>query len=70
MGNQPITTYRMGQLSISVFENGENKSYVFQKAYKDENGEWKNTSNLFDKDLLILSALCDAVAKKELLKVK
>lgn len=48
--SKPVRKYRLGQVSIAVFEN-EGKERTFesikiQKSYKDDSGEWKNTDNL------------------------
>ena len=57
---QPEIVFRHGACSASIFENkqtssdGEKfavKSVHFQKAYRDENGEWQHTSNLRVNDI-------------------
>jgi len=58
--NQPETRFLAGGVSASVWTNKrtdkdgnpiETQSVTFQKRYKDENGEWKSTASLRDRDL-------------------
>jgi len=57
--NRPIKRYKAGAISVSVFRNGKTingkavdfLSFQMQRAYKDRNGDWKNTSSLRVNDL-------------------
>lgn len=56
-GNLPIKKFRAGGISATVWNNrtndgeGEFKSVVLQRAYKDKEGVWKHTTSLRASDL-------------------
>ena len=58
--NKPLTKFRAGAVSATVWENqaknnkGEiisYKSVSFDRCYKDDNGEWQHTTSLRTMDL-------------------
>lgn len=58
--NKPVTKFRAGAISATVWENqaknnkGEiisYKSVSFDRTYKDANGEWQHTTSLRTMDL-------------------
>jgi hypothetical protein len=57
---KPAMKFRIGNLSATIWpkENG-GKFYttVLSRAYKEDNGEWRNTDQLGHPDLLNASAL-------------
>lgn len=60
--NKPIKTYRVGNISLSLWENEGNdnvkfKSFSFERTYKDGEEQWKNTKTLKTNDLLKLKEL-------------
>src|SRR5947208_2013132 len=80
-GNKPEQSYRLGLISASIFvnsiETGEGKrketrevrSVVFQRRYRDKDGEWKSADSFGLSDLPALRAVVDLafqfVAAKE-----
>ena len=51
-------TFRVGSVNIAVFKNeNDYLSFVVQKGYKDDKGEWKNTNSFNESDLVVLSSL-------------
>ena len=67
--NLPKKTYRAGNISLSLWENDNNKSYSFQKVYKEENSnQWKQTQVLNLNDLPKLKMLVEEAYKEDLLK--
>jgi len=74
--NKPIRRYKAGGISLSVFKNDrkvngqdvEFHSFQLQRAYKDRDGQWQNTSSMGINDLpkaelLLNKAYEDAVLK-------
>jgi len=67
-GNKPIHKFRNGQISLTIWENSNEKnkksdeplkkwfSINLEKAYKDGE-EWKNTSNFGSDDLMKICSL-------------
>ena len=62
MSNTPKRKSFMG-VNVAIFENEYNgkinKSYKFQKSYKDKDGNWQNTDSYFTSDLANLKVLVD-----------
>lgn len=54
-GNKPEKKYNLGTTTLSVFkhEKGDNewKSYVLQRAYQDDDGNWQYSNSLNKRDL-------------------
>lgn len=54
-GKKPEKKYNIGTTTLSVFkhEKGSNEwnSYVLQRAYKDDDGNWKYSNSLNKRDL-------------------
>ena len=58
-GNQPVKKFKAGAISATVFKNEGNfegkisvyYSIVFDRVYKDREGNWQNTNNLRYNDL-------------------
>ena len=66
---KPKKTYKAGTLSLSLWENENNTSYSFQKAYKEDNSEeWKYTSSLSLSDLPKLKLLLEKAYEEGMLK--
>jgi hypothetical protein len=63
--NKPTATYRMGSISLSLFENNRkfentsyiSRNYVCQKSYKDEKGTFHNIDSFTLPDLIHLRHL-------------
>lgn len=58
--NRPVKKFRAGAMSVSIFKNDgtrkngeavEFDTVQLQRAYKDKNDEWQNTSTLRVNDL-------------------
>ncbi len=68
--NRPIRAFRMGPLTLSVWENQTEvdgrttlrRSATIQKRFRDKGGEWRDTGTLFADDLLRLSVLAQRAA--------
>lgn len=58
---QPVLKLSAGPIKLAAWENDrEGKKYFsvsIVRVYKDQNGEWKETSYFGDRDLLIVEAL-------------
>ena len=55
MANQPSAKFRIGAVTATVWENGEDKKFFsvnLSRSYKDSDGEWKQADNLNHGDLL------------------
>jgi len=65
--NKPIKTYKVGVLSLSMWENdfkdGKTKTFTFQRAYKDSNEKWQHTQQLRLSDLPKLNILLQEAYK-------
>jgi hypothetical protein len=68
----PIKKFKYGKVVLALWEwenevNGK-KSYSFSidKSYKDKNGQWQNTSNLYETDLRDLSVLLSGLLAKKI----
>ena len=62
MSNKPVLTVRDGTLKVTVWAvDGKNNSVFYTstltKGYKDQAGEWQDTTNLNTDDLLKVSRL-------------
>lgn len=71
--NKPIKKYKGKNVSLSVWENKTQDdvvlhSFSFQKSYKDQEDEWKQTTVLSVNDLPVLKTLLDEAYKDFLLK--
>ena len=67
--NLPKKTYRAGNVTLSFWENENNKNFTFQKAYKEEDSEeWKHTQVLNINDLPKLKLLIEEAYKEEMLR--
>lgn len=55
-GNAPIQKFTLGYLSVNIWKNQSNGrdfySADLQRSYKDDGGEWQNTTSLGAADLL------------------
>lgn len=72
--NKPIKKYKGKNVSLSVWENKTQDdvvlhSFSFQKSYKDQEDEWKQTTVLSVNDLPVLKTLLDEAYKDFLLKI-
>ena len=61
---QPKRKLKSGNILCSIWQNDGKEgrlylSYQFQKAYKDQSGEWKYTEKYFSDDLMKLKAVID-----------
>ena len=61
-GNAPVKTLRSGALKLSIWANEgkEGKKYLsakLTKSYKNDQGDWKETVNLGERDWLVAAAL-------------
>ena len=62
---KPVKTYRLRGVSVSVFENSAkaaNREVTFykvaiQRSYRDDDGEWKNTTSYGRDDLPVMGLL-------------
>ncbi|MBD3361320.1 hypothetical protein GF358_00855 [Candidatus Woesearchaeota archaeon] len=71
----PVQKFRAGTVTASIWENTSKdgnhfKSVSFEKGYKDNNGDWKQTNNLsvgdLPKAIVVLSKAYEALALKDL----
>lgn len=75
--NGPKATYRVGSVSISVWEKEKTgkygsyveKKYEVQNSYKKD-GQWENTDQYDLEDLMKLRAIIDKAISEEAVKVK
>lgn len=72
--NKPIKKYKGKNVSLSVWENKTQDdvvlhSFSFQKSYKDQEDEWKQTTVLSINDLPVLKTLLDEAYRDFLLKI-
>jgi hypothetical protein len=62
---RPVKVYRAGRTELAIFQgeyNGKTTySFKFQKSYKGQDGEWKNTDFFNDTDMGDVSALADHI---------
>lgn len=73
----PNTTYRIGSVSVAVWETEKNgkygkyteKSFKVTKSYKKDD-KWIETNNYSTADLLQLKAIIDKAINEETIKVK
>ncbi len=73
--NKPIKTYKVGVLTLSVWENevkdnGFIKSFSFQRAYQTDEGDWNHTQNLRLSDLPKMRVLVEEAYKDQILSEK
>lgn len=65
--NKPIKTYKVGVLSLSMWENelkdGKVNTFTFQRGYKDTNDKWQHTQQLRLSDLPKLRILLEEAYK-------
>jgi hypothetical protein len=58
---RPVATFKQGGLEVSVWRNqgekGDMYNTTIRNSYKDESGEWKETSSLSPTDLAVLAQL-------------
>lgn len=66
--NKPIRSYRVGGISIAVWEKNGFESITFKKSYKDDNEEWKETQCLNHNDIPKLILCLEHEYKKGMLK--
>ena len=52
MANQPAAKYRVGFVTATVWENNGFYSVKLTVSYKNDNGEWKESSSLSHADVL------------------
>lgn len=59
-----VTNYGFYPVRVAVFEKGErNISIKIERTYKDKDGEYQNSDNLFISDLpLLISVLQDIIS--------
>jgi hypothetical protein len=60
--NQPAHTVRAGALKLTIWQNTNDKGAVWysinpSRSYKQDDGSWKETSNLGQDDLLPMAEL-------------
>jgi hypothetical protein len=73
--SKPIKTLRIGNVSMAVWQNEgnngkKNYSFTFQKSYKTEGGEWKNTEFFFQEDLMRVGHLINTLMSNSINAVK
>ncbi len=70
--NKPEKIYKVGVLSLSVWENEGTeknfKSFTFQKSFINEEGDWQQTQKLNLSDLPKLRVLIDEAYRDQILK--
>jgi len=55
MANQPAQKYRLGLITATIWDNDGFYSVDMSRSYKDDQGDWKNTTSFHHSDLLNLS---------------
>lgn len=55
MSNQPIQKFRLGLITATIWKNDGFYSVDLSRSYKNDQGEWQNTSSFHHSDLLNLS---------------
>lgn len=61
--NQPTFTYRMGNLSATIWENEANERTYYRteivRRYTDKDGNWKTSSSFSHDELLNVAKLAE-----------
>ena len=52
MSNLPAHKIKLGLVSATIWDNDGSYSVDISRSYKNDQNEWKNTSSLFQSDLL------------------
>ena len=52
MQNAPAHKVKIGLVTATIWDNNGSYSVDLSRAYKNDQGEWKNTNGLFHSDLL------------------
>lgn len=55
MSNQPVQKFRLGLITATIWKNEGFYSVDLSRSYKNDQGEWQNTSSFHHSDLLNLS---------------
>jgi len=55
MANQPTKKLRLGLITATIWDNDGFYSVDLSRSYKDDQGEWKNTTSFHHSDLLNLA---------------
>lgn len=58
--NEPVQTIRFGRIEVAIWENEGKQDRAFYsttltRSYKDEDGNWQQTSSLSGSELLVAS---------------
>lgn len=58
---RPVATFKQGGVEVSVWKNhgekGDMYNTTIRNSYKDDSGEWKETSSFSPTDLAVLAQL-------------
>jgi len=52
MSNLPVHKIKLGLVTATIWDNDGSYSVDISRSYKSDQNEWKNTSSLFQSDLL------------------
>lgn len=68
MGNKPKATIQLegSPIKMTIWGGQYGDSYNFSKAWKDKEGNWKNTDNFRKAELLTIRHYCDVALRLEL----
>lgn len=55
MANQPAKKLKIGLITATIWDNGGSYSVDLSRAYRNDAGEWRNTSSFHHSDLLNLA---------------
>ena len=57
--NKPVKKFKAGSVSATIWKSKEEKTLltVFEKSYKDKEGQWHNTNHFTVADLATISWL-------------
>ena len=63
--NKPVHEIRIGRIRAALWQNetegGVRHNVTFSRLYKDDDGQWKDSTSFGHDDLLLLAKLADAV---------
>ncbi len=52
MSNSPIKKFRLGLITVAIWDNDGFYSVDVSRSYKDKNGDWQSTTSFAHGDLL------------------
>jgi hypothetical protein len=67
--NRPVATFKQGGVEVSVWRNNEMYNATIRNSYKDDAGNWKETTSFSPADLAVASQLTSQ-AFQEIVRLK